>query len=167
MDAQPNSAPAHHFAHAFANKVQLCYYGEYQRSEVTESAQVRRRAEQGAIWVKPRLDATSRIDITVNRTDSLDQTSTALTGGGVALPGPLTDPEVDEFIRHCVNNVRRIEEAADGTLVCRWIRTGPNDYFHGLNYTRLARDADTRYRAAHPAAPVTFNGVRADRSHLG
>lgn len=158
VDANPNSASAHDLARQFPGRVLTCYYKEGQRAEVVEASDVRRRAEEGQGGQLPK---TERVDITVERTETLDRTVEELIGGRVLLPGPHTRPEVEEFMRHCTNNVRRAEEDKDGMPTYRWVRTGPNDYFHALNYLRLAKEENDRLSALNPVilAPVVVHGV--------
>jgi hypothetical protein len=159
IDGNPNSANVHDLARDFPGRVLACYYKENQRTEVTEGTEVSSWANKGTGWPAQKLDATSHVDITVDRTETLDRTYDGLLSGRYSLPGQPTHPDVDEFIRHCLNNVRRPEERADGTLVNRWVKKGANDYFHALNYLRLAVAEDERRRARAPIqAPPTILG---------
>ena len=85
IDGLPNGAPAHDLARQFPGRVLNCYYREGQRAEVVEAADVRRRAEDGH---KGQPSTTERVDITVDRTETLDRTRSDLIGGKIMLPGP-------------------------------------------------------------------------------
>jgi hypothetical protein len=159
VDAQPNSAPAHDLAREFPGRVLTCYYKDGQRAEVVEAADVRRRASMA----RPgNLSSTDRVDITIDRTETLDRVANDLTAGRILLPGPASQPAVEEFMKHCENNVRQLVEDRNDVPVYRWqCVNGPNDYFHTLNYLRQAVEECNRAESRSPLikAPVKIIGV--------
>ncbi|MEA2575048.1 MAG: hypothetical protein QOH93_2346 [Chloroflexia bacterium] len=167
VDGGPSKIHATDMAKKFPARVLLCFYGEDQRAEVVEPAEVRQRAEQNS-WSQAPLDSTSKVHISVDRTDSLDRTAEDLRGGKFALPSPSTHPEVEALMRHCEANVRLLEPKADGTPVYRWHGTGANDYFHALNYLRLAAERAEHQTQSSPFyGPVILRSVKTPRSKSG
>lgn len=162
VDANPNSAASHDFAKAYPGRVFLCYYGEGQRTQISESPDIRNRYLHKS---KGQVRVTERVDITVDRTETLDRTATDLVGGLFMLPSPYSHVEIDAFIRHCEANIRRPEEKADGTVTNRWIRTDTNDYFHACNYVRIAYEESLHLSQLKPAfsAPIYVKGIAAPR----
>lgn len=136
VDGNPNSAPAHDLARQFPGRVLVCYYQDDARTEIAEAADVRKRAEAGT---RGPMERTERVDITVDRTDTLDGLVTDLLGGAFLFFGPRQQPIIREVITHCVNNVRTpVYAKRGGNPIYRWVRRGVNDFFHALNYGRIA-----------------------------
>jgi hypothetical protein len=158
VDANPDGAMSHRFARRFPGRVLCCYYKEGQRTEVQTPSDVERRA-QGE--VRGSVQTTERVDISVERTESLDNTAKAVQNGGFLLPGSPSDLENREFLAHLAANVSRPQLSEDG-VVYRWERTGTNDYFHALNYLRVAMQEGTRLGAQQPrrvAPPVVLGAT--------
>lgn len=152
VDALPNKHNAGDLANVpdLRRRVLLCYYQDGdQRAEVVEAADIRRRAETGD---RTRIDATERLDITVDRTLSLDHTVADVAGGVVLLPGPVTHPEIREFIANAGGMVRKPIKNAKGQLVYIWERIAADHYLHALNYARIAAEEAPRLREREPAA---------------
>lgn len=164
VDGQPNSANAHDLARDFPGRVLNCYYTERPKTEISLAADVTRRATAAPSYNDNQpLPSTSRTDITVNRTETLDRTAADLVQGKFLLPSPPSLPDVIEFMRHCENNVRRPVEGKDGVPINRWERTGPNDYFHALNYLRLAAEQGDHLSQLGPtlyAPAISILGAR-------
>lgn len=167
VDANPNSASAHDLAkdRRFKGRVLCCYYGEGMRTEIVEASDVRKRADAtqaGGTRQGSDIDATERVDITVDRTQSLDRTAADIKSGVFQYPDRPDDPENREMLQHFAHNIRGPEKAADGNIIYRWVRRGgANDYFHANNYLRVA--IEEGMRLARPSTAVgsqfTITGV--------
>ena len=163
VDAGPDSASAHRFAKRFPGRVLCCRFTEGQTTEVRTAADVEKRAEGS---VRGRLDATERFDITVERTQSLDNTAHELHSGLWMLPSPVQALDMQEFLRQLSNNVRSPELKADGTATYRWNKKGgANDYFFMANYARLAREEGMRLRRQVKSVVVPMDIVTATPKH--
>lgn len=148
VDGAPQSAPAHDLAAAFPGRVLVCYYGEEMKTEVAVPASVAKRATG---QVSGRVSSVERVDITIDRTQSLDNTMTDILGGRYWMPGPPTSPDIGEVLRQIANNARVPEGGEDdGEPVYRWINKGPNDYFHAWNYGRIAEAEWRRQGSLRP-----------------
>jgi hypothetical protein len=160
VDVNPNRSIAHVLAKQFPGRVLLCYYTTSQLTEIRDAPSVRKRAESPG-WPLQAVGPTDRVDISVGRTDSLDRAASALVSGRISLPGPSMDKDIEEFMQHCGNNVRRPEEGADGVIVYRWWPTGQNDYLHALNYLLIAAEEGAHLATLNPRimAPVGVWGV--------
>lgn len=156
VDGNPNSGPAHDLANRFPSRVLLCYYSESSHATMRISAAAQAQLLEG-------LDSRQAItpwDITVNRTESLDQTTKLLREGRYLLPSPPTDPETDELMQQVAHNIRRATLTSRDELVYRWEKTGPNDYAHALNYARIAVQTgrDLAQVGYTPSAPIVITG---------
>lgn len=170
VDGQPNSAPAHDLAKKYPGRVMVCYYKSGQRFALRAASDVEKAAEAGGVglrsgMVSMKVDDTTRVDITVERTEALDVTGSDLVAGAFMLPSQATNlhPEVEELLIQVENNVRRpIEDKRTEEVLYRWDRKGPNDYFHSLNYLRIARDEGQRLRSlsGNYRAPVGVWGAQ-------
>jgi hypothetical protein len=150
VDANPDGTKAHSFARRFPGRVLCCYYVESLETEMQIASDVKKRAS-GAVFGQVSVD--EKVDVHVQRTEALDNTSTDIQSGGILLPGDAYDLENQEFLKHLEANIRKPVLGADGEPVYRWERTGTNDYFHSLNYLRIARTMGYRLSTL-PGTPV-------------
>lgn len=169
VDGNPNSSNAHDLAlrREFRGRVLCCYYGEDMKTEVVLSGDVRRRAEDPHTSRRAgEISEAERVDITVDRTMSLDGTAADLQSGVFQFPDRVNDPENEEMLRHFAHNIRKPEKGSDG-ITYRWVRRGgANDYFHTANYLRQAIMLGMQLSAptASFASQFTITGVSGARA---
>ena len=117
IDGMPETRAARDFASTSVGKVFLCFYSDSQKSNF--------------LW------STKDNTVKVGRTESLDQSHTAITSGEVVLPAE--SETLHEFARHCANVARVIHKEPDtGLSKYLYIQTGPDHYRHSWNYLNLA-----------------------------
>lgn len=164
VDAMPNSTSAHDFAKRHKGKVLCCFYGDDLKVEVHAAVDVRKRAEGEMqpymLTGHATIDESERVDITVDRTMSLDRTAADLQSGVFQFPDRPEEEESQEMLRHFAHNIRRPERKGgeDGHIVYRWVRQGgANDYFHSANYLRLAVLMGTQLVRPQAVVPSAFS----------
>ncbi|NJB67227.1 hypothetical protein GGQ74_000867 [Desulfobaculum xiamenense] len=117
VDAQPEMRPARAFAQRHPGKVFCCFYSEQQRG--------------GYAWNE------GKQVVTVNRTESLDDSQHVLLEGTVALPRVCG--VVETFAAHCNNLAKKLEEREDGSRRYVYVKLSPEDHFrHAMNYMTVA-----------------------------
>jgi hypothetical protein len=164
VDMRPEGSRARALARKFPGRVLCAVYVDGQLTEVITAADVEKRA---AGDVRGALDSTEHSEIKIERTESLDNTSTALQSGVFMLPSPAQDLKMQEFLHQLSNNIRKPILAANGTPTYRWERRrGPNDYFHMCNYLRKAWEEGMRLRrqGRSGGSPLTVAGARPKRA---
>jgi len=114
MDALPNTHDARKIANDFPGRVKLAFY-KHLETDVKED----------------------RARVLIDRTENLDAVVDAIYGGNIQLYR--RDQDVDEFISHCCNERREVEEDEDTGLQRHiWINRGADHYLHALNYLSVA-----------------------------
>ncbi|WP_428558520.1 MAG: phage terminase large subunit family protein [Solidesulfovibrio sp. DCME] len=117
IDGMPETREARKFAKRFPGRVYLNWYNEHQKGDYA--------------WDDKDLK------VSVNRTESLDASHEALSGGHVVLPARC-EP-VEAFANHAQNTAKKLEEDEEsGSRIYVWVRLGPDHYRHSLNYYCIA-----------------------------
>lgn len=117
VDAQPEMRPARAFAQRHPGKVFCCFYSEQQRG--------------GYAWNE------AKQVVTVNRTESLDDSQHVLLKGQVVLPKYCE--VVETFAAHCNNLAKKLEERDDGSKKYVYVKLSQEDHFrHAMNYMTVA-----------------------------
>ncbi|BAH76007.1 phage terminase large subunit family protein [Solidesulfovibrio magneticus] len=119
IDGMPETRKAREFAGRFPGRVFLNWYSPHQKG--------------GYAWNEKTLQ------VSVNRTESMDASHTALSARRLALPrqcGP-----VEAFAAHCANTAKKLEEDEEtGSKAYTWVKLGPDHFRHALNYWCIAAD---------------------------
>ncbi|MBU1536465.1 phage terminase large subunit family protein [Myxococcota bacterium] len=119
VDGMPETRSARDFAKRHPGKVFLCWYNDNQKVLAT--------------WHEDKLM------VVVNRTESMDDSHTAVRDGELLLPREC-EP-VKDFAQHCHNTAKTLEENEEtGGKRYRWVKLGADHYRHGWNYCKLALD---------------------------
>lgn len=121
IDALPETREAQKFAQRFKGRVYLCYYSKLAEPKPDE-------------WFQA-----NAYDMKVNtrRTLSLDNWSNRFRQQDIQLPKNIS--EHSEFIEHMGMLTRVIEENRAGDLVAKYVKTGPDHYYHAGNYSNIAK----------------------------
>ena len=120
IDAMPNKHSARRFALQFPGRVWLCYYSDSQKE-----------------IIKWKEDAdTKEYSVTTHRTETFDKLADEIRSKNTVLP-KLTQV-VDEFMRHCCALAKEKVERPDGTIVWKYLATGPDHFAHSANYAMIA-----------------------------
>lgn len=119
VDAMPETRSARAFAERHPGKVFLNYYNENQRG--------------GAAWRE------DKMTVSVNRTESLDESHRWLRDGLETLPKECD--VVRQFALHAHNVARKLEEDEEsGSKRYVWVKLGPDHFRHAYNYMVMARE---------------------------
>jgi hypothetical protein len=118
IDAQPETRLARAFAERHKGKIFLCFYNEHQKGR--------------PLWDE------GKMIVSVQRTESMDQSHHELLHGNVILPRQ--SDLMREFATHCSNVAKKLEEDEEtGSKRYVYIRLDVDHWRHSFNYECLAR----------------------------
>jgi hypothetical protein len=118
IDAQPERRASKSLAERFPGKIWLNFYSETQKN--------------GYSW------SDENKYVTVNRTESMDESHSVLAVGKISLPQ--RSQVLEEFALHCHATARKLEEGKDGQKKYRYVKLKGVDHFrHSFNYAWIAR----------------------------
>jgi len=120
IDALPNKHSARRFALQFPGRVWLCYYNDSQKEKIVWKEDIEKKEYR----------------VVVQRTETLDLLADEIKSKNVILP-KLTQV-IDEFMRHLCSLAKEKVEKPDGTIVWKYLATGPDHFAHSANYGMIA-----------------------------
>ena len=119
IDGMPETRKAREFAARFQGRVFLNWYSPHQKGAYA--------------WNE------EKMQVSVNRTESMDASHEALTGKRIVLPRRCKP--VEEFAAHCAATAKKLEEDEEtGSKTYTWVKIGPDHYRHAFNYFCIAAD---------------------------
>lgn len=123
IDGMPETRKAREFAMRFPGRVYLNWYSPHQKGAYA--------------WNE------EKMQVSVNRTESLDASHAAFTERRISLPRQCKP--VETFADHAAATAKKLEEDdKTGSKVYTWVKLGPDHYRHAFNYWCIAADFSSK-----------------------